>query len=66
VSVWNRIGDLASSAGKGVFNSANWLGERAVSFGGDIAGLAGAPAKFAWDVGTAPWNDDEEYNASWW
>jgi hypothetical protein len=62
VSVWNRIGDLASSAGKGVFNSANWLGERAVSFGGDIAGLAGAPAKFAWDVGTAPWNDDEEYN----
>ncbi len=62
MSVWNRIGDLASSAGKGVFNSANWLGERAVSFGGDIAGLAGAPAKFAWDVGTAPWNDDEEYN----
>jgi hypothetical protein len=62
VSVWNRIGDLASSAGKGVFNSANWLGERAVSFGGDIAGLAGTPAKFAWDVGTAPWNDDEEYN----
>ena len=62
MSVWNRIGDLASSAGKGVFNSANWLGERAVSFGGDIAGLAGTPAKFAWDVGTAPWNDDEEYN----
>jgi 5'-deoxynucleotidase YfbR-like HD superfamily hydrolase len=62
VSVWNRIGDLASSAGKGVFNSANWLGERAVSFGGDIVGMAGAPAKFAWDLGTAPWNDDEEYN----
>ena len=62
MSVWNRIGDLASSAGKGVFNSANWLGERAVSFGGDIAGMAGAPAKFAWDLGTAPWNDDEEYN----
>lgn len=62
MSVWNRIGDLASSAGKGVFNSANWLGERAVSFGGDIVGLAGAPAKFAWDLGTAPWNDDEEYN----
>jgi len=47
VSVWNRIGDLASNAAK---------------FGGEIVGLVGAPAKFAWDVGTAPWNDDDEYN----
>ena len=47
MSVWNRIGDLASNAAK---------------FGGEIVGLVGAPAKFAWDVGTAPWNDDDEYN----
>ena len=62
MSIWNRIGDLASNAKKGVFDSANWLGERAVDFGGDLGGLAAAPAKFAWDVGTAPWNDDDEYN----
>jgi len=47
VSVWDRIGDLASNATK---------------FGGEIAGSIGGAARFAWDVGTAPWNDDEEYN----
>ena len=47
MSVWDRIGDLASNAGK---------------FSLEIANLVGAPAKFAWDVGTAPWNDDDEYN----
>ena len=62
MSVWNRIGDVASSAAKGVFNSANWLGERAVSFGGDLIGSVGGATRFGWDVGTAPWNDDDEYN----
>ena len=47
MSIWNRIGDLASNAAK---------------FGGEIAGAATAPARFAWDLGTAPWNDDDEYN----
>jgi len=47
VSVWNRIGDLASNAAK---------------FGGEIAGAVGGAARFAWDVGTAPWNDADEYN----
>jgi len=47
VSVWNRIGDLASNATK---------------FGGEIAGSIGGVARFAWDVGTAPWNDNDEYN----
>jgi 5'-deoxynucleotidase YfbR-like HD superfamily hydrolase len=47
VSVWNRIGDLASNAAK---------------FGGEIAGSIGGAARFAWDVGTAPWNDNDEYN----
>jgi len=51
VSLWNRIGDIASTAGK---------------FTGDLTGeLLGAGrgiAQFAWDVGTAPWNDADEYN----
>jgi len=51
VSVWNRIGDVASNAAKGVFN-----------FTGDVAEAAGSVSRFALDVGTAPWNDDDEYN----
>ena len=51
MSVWNRIGDIASNAAKGTFN-----------FAGDVVGSVGGVAKFAWDVGTAPWNDAEEYN----
>jgi hypothetical protein len=51
VSVWNRIGDIASNTAKGTFN-----------FAGDVIGSVGGVAKFAWDVGTAPWNDAEEYN----
>ena len=51
MSVWDRIGDVASNAAKGTFK-----------FGGEVAGLVTAPARFAWDVGTAPWNDDDEYN----
>ena len=51
MSVWNRIGDVASTTAKNAFK-----------FGGEVAGLVTAPARFAWDVGTAPWNDDDEYN----
>lgn len=58
MSLWNRIGDVATTLGKtalsGVGNAAKFAGELAVS--------AGNTVRFAWDVGTAPWNDDEEYN----
>jgi hypothetical protein len=50
-SIWNRIGDVATSTGKNLFQ-----------FGGEVLGAVTAPAKFAWDIGTAPWNDAEEYN----
>ena len=50
-SIWNRIGDVASTAGKNLFK-----------FGGEVLGAATAPARFAWDIGTAPWNDADEYN----
>ena len=51
MSVWNRIGDVASNAAKGIFN-----------FTGDVAEATGSLSRFALDVGTAPWNDDDEYN----
>lgn len=51
MSLWNRIGDVAGTVAK-----------NAVKFGGELAGAAGSSARFAWDVGTAPWNDAEEYN----
>ena len=28
----------------------------------DVGGFVAAPAKFAWDVASAPWNDDEHFN----
>ena len=58
MSIWNRIGDVASTVGKTVtspvVNLAKW--------GGELAGAAGSTARFAWDFGTAPWNDADEYN----
>jgi hypothetical protein len=51
MSIWNRIGDVATTAAKDVFK-----------FGGEILGSAKGTAKFAWDIGTAPWNNAEEYN----
>jgi hypothetical protein len=51
VSVWNRIGDIASGLGKGLFK-----------FAKDVVVSPFAGAKFAWDIGTAPWNDKAEYN----
>ena len=58
MSVWNRIGDVATTVGKTVtspvVNLAKW--------GGEIVGGIGSTARFAWDVGTAPWNDAKEYN----
>ena len=51
MSVWNRIGDVASTAAKNAFK-----------FGGEVIGSATGVARFAWDVGTAPWNDQAQYN----
>ena len=51
MSWYNKLGDVASTVSKG-----------AVSFTGDVLGAVAAPSRFAWDVITAPWNDDKEYN----
>jgi len=51
VSIWNRIGDVASTAAKNAFK-----------FGGEVLNSPASAAKFAWDIGTAPWNDAAEYN----
>lgn len=64
-SIWNRIGDIASTVGKTVVNEAESVGRGAVNlvkFGGEVVGAVGAAAKVGWDIGTAPWNDAEEYN----
>jgi hypothetical protein len=50
-SIWNRIGDVASTVAKD-----------ATKFGGQVLGSAKGVAQFAWDVGTAPWNDADAYN----
>ena len=49
--IWNRIGDVASTTAKNAFK-----------FGGEIVGAGAGVARFAWDVGTAPWNDQAQYN----
>ena len=51
VSIWNRIGDVATTVAKDAFK-----------FGKEVAGATVAPAKIAWDIGTAPWNNADEYN----
>ena len=51
VSIWNRIGDVASTVAK-----------NAVNFGEDVLKSSVAIPRMAWDIGTAPWNDAEEYN----
>ena len=51
MSVWNRIGDVASTAAKNAFK-----------FGEEVVGSGVGVARFAWDVGTAPWNDQAQYN----
>lgn len=51
MSIWNRIGDVATTAAKNAFK-----------FGGELVGSAKGIGRFAWDVGTAPFNDADEYN----
>ena len=65
MSIWNRIGDVASSfekaaiaesksAARGVTNVVKFAGETAVGLG--------STAKLGWDLGTAPWNSSDEYS----
>ena len=49
MSLWNRIGDIASTAGK-------FTGELT----GELLGAGRGVAQFAWDVGTASFNDAEK------
>ena len=56
--IWNRIGDVASSIAKTATSSATNL----VKWGGEITSGIGSAARFGWDVGTAPWNSQEQYN----
>lgn len=52
MSNWiNRIGDTASN-----------LAKNAVKFGGETLNAVATPWKAAWDIGTAPWNNAEEYS----
>ena len=50
-SIWNRIGDVATTVAKGAFN-----------FGEDVAKSTIAIPRMAWDIGTAPWNNADAYN----
>lgn len=58
MSIWNRIGDVATTVGKGIATGAS----NALKFGGEIAGGVGGAVRFAWDIGTAPFNNADEYN----
>ncbi len=58
MSLWNRIGDVATTLGKTALNTVTNAGK----FAGEVVGSGVGIAKFAWDVGTAPWNDAAEYN----
>jgi hypothetical protein len=65
VSIWNRIGDVATSVVKGVGTGLETTGkfvENVGKFGVDLAYGVGGVAKMAYDIGTAPWNSDEDYN----
>jgi hypothetical protein len=65
LSIWNRIGDVATSVVKGVGTGLETTGklvENVGKFGVDLAYGVGGVAKMAYDIGTAPWNNDEDYN----
>ena len=47
MSIWNRIGQLATDV---------------KDYAEHLVGAASGVPKFVWDVATAPWNDNEEFN----
>ena len=65
MSIWNRIGDVASSFEKAAIDEAKSAVRgvtNVVKFGGELLGGAGSTAKLGWDLGTAPWNSSDEYS----
>jgi len=65
MSIWNRIGDVASSFEKAAIDEAKSAARgvtNVVKFGGELLGGAGSTAKLGWDLGTAPWNSSDEYS----
>ena len=65
MSIWNRIGDVASSFEKAAIDEAKSAARgvtNVVKFGGELLGGAGSTAKLGWDLGTAPWNNSDEYS----
>ena len=48
MDIWNRVGDL-------VKGTRDW--------GLDVGLAIASPFKFAWDIGTAPWNDRQEFDS---
>jgi hypothetical protein len=74
VSIWNRIGDIATTIGKLGVSTAPVLSvatanktpfqtvKNVAKFGGEVLSAAGSSYKLAWDLGTAAWNDSEEYS----
>ena len=51
MSVWNRIGDVASTAAKNAFK-----------FGEEVVGSGVGVARFSFDLGTALWDSQDQYN----
>jgi hypothetical protein len=58
VSIWNRIGDVATSVKKASETGLTNLGK----FIEDVAVGGVGVAKMAYDIGTAPWSDVESYD----
>jgi hypothetical protein len=62
VSIWNRIGDVASTFAKTTLKAGEATGKGLFNFGEDIVKSSTAIPRMAWDIGTAPWNDAKDYN----
>ena len=65
MSIWNRIGDVASSFEKAAIDEAKSAVRgvtNVVKFGAEAVVGAGSTAKLGWDLGTAPWNSSDEYS----
>ena len=65
MSIWNRIGDVASSFEKAAIDEAKSAARGVTNlakFGVEAAVSLGSTAKLGWDLGTAPWNSSDEYS----
>lgn len=62
VSIWNRIGDVASTVAKDTLGAVETGAKSIFNFEKDVLKAPIAAAKMGWDIGTAPWNNADEYN----